>query len=121
DSWEREDPYRFGPTIGEVDLHLFGEGSHRQLWNVLGARVRVLDGIAGTGFAVWAPNAKRVSVVGHFCRWDGRVYPMRSMGGGGVWELFLPGVGAGDLYKFEIITSSGTPRVKSDPFARMYE
>src|SRR5215212_1540795 len=93
--WEREDPYRFLPTIGDVDLHLFNEGTHRRLWEVLGAHPRVVDGVAGTSFAVWAPNARRVSVVGDFNGWDGRVHPMRRLGGSGVWELFVPGVGDG--------------------------
>lgn len=81
DRWERDDPYRFAPTIGELDLHLLAEGRHRQLWKRLGAHPRTVDGVAGTAFAVWAPNARRVSVVGDFNGWDGRVYPMRSMGG----------------------------------------
>ncbi|HEX6632199.1 MAG TPA: 1,4-alpha-glucan branching enzyme, partial [Gemmatimonadaceae bacterium] len=121
DAWEREDPYRFPPTVGELDLHLFGEGTHRRLWRVLGAHPMTIDGVAGTRFAVWAPNARRVSVIGHFNRWDGRVYPMRSLGASGVWELFVPGVGAGDLYKYELLTREGQPRVKTDPFARMLE
>ncbi|HLV26764.1 MAG TPA: 1,4-alpha-glucan branching protein GlgB [Gemmatimonadales bacterium] len=121
ESWEREDPYRFAPTLGEMDLHLFGEGTHRRLWNVLGARVREMDGVKGTSFAVWAPNAKRVSVIGEFCGWDGRIYPMRSMGGGGVWEIFIPEVDAGEFYRFEIVAASGSLRVKTDPYARRLE
>ncbi len=121
DIWERDDPYRFAPTVGELDLHLFGEGTHRRLWSVLGARVRVVDGVRGTSFAVWAPTAKRVSVIGDFCGWDGRIYPMRSMGGGGVWEIFIPGVNEGELYRYELVTSSGALRVKTDPFARRFE
>jgi len=74
--WERDDPYRFLPTIGEIDLHLFGEGTHRRLWERLGAHVRTEDGVQGVSFAVWAPNARRVSVVGDFCGWDGRIFPM---------------------------------------------
>ena len=119
--WEREDPYRFPPAIGDLDLHLFGEGSHRRLWKVLGAHVREVDGVAGTAFTVWAPAARRVSVIGEFCRWDGRIYPMRSMGGGGVWEIFVPAVLPGSLYRFEILTAAGVLRVKTDPFARRFE
>ncbi len=116
-TWEREDPYRFLPTLGDVDLHLFNEGTHRRLWEVLGAHPRTVDGIEGTSFAVWAPNARRVSVVGDFCRWDGRLFPMRRMGSSGVYELFVPGVSPGALYKFEIKTREGMLRPKTDPFA----
>ena len=91
--WERDDPYRFLPTIGEVDIHLFSEGTHRRLWEKLGGHLRTIDGTRGVAFAVWAPNARRVSVVGDFCAWDGRVYPMRSMGSSGLWELFIPEIG----------------------------
>ena len=115
--WERDDPYRFLPTIGEIDAHLFAEGTHRRLWEKLGAHVRTIDGIRGVAFAVWAPNARRVSVVGEFCGWDGRVYPMRTIGSSGIWELFVPEIGAGALYKYEIITQAGVPRLKTDPFA----
>ena len=116
-TWERGDPYRFLPTIGELDLHLFNEGTHRRLWECMGAHVREMDGERGVSFAVWAPTAQRVSVVGDFNGWDGRLLPMRSLGGSGVWELFVPGVEAGALYKYEIRTREGVPRVKSDPFA----
>jgi 1,4-alpha-glucan branching enzyme len=115
--WERDDPYRFLPTIGEVDSHLFAEGTHRRLWEKLGAHRRTIDGTSGVAFAVWAPNARRVSVVGDFCAWDGRVYPMRTMGSSGLWELFIPEIGSGALYKYEILTADGLPRVKTDPFA----
>jgi 1,4-alpha-glucan branching enzyme len=115
--WERDDPYRFLPTIGEIDVHLFAEGTHRRLWEKLGAHVRTIDGVRGVAFAVWAPTARRVSVVGDFCGWDGRVYPMRTMGSSGVWELFVPEIGTGALYKYEIITQAGLPRLKTDPFA----
>jgi 1,4-alpha-glucan branching enzyme len=120
-NWERGDPYRFPPTVGEMDLHLFNEGTHRQLWTMLGANRRVVEGVAGTSFAVWAPNARRVSVVGDFCRWDGRVYPMRRLGASGVFELFIPGVEDGALYKFEILTRERAVRLKTDPFARKIE
>ncbi|HEY7234911.1 MAG TPA: 1,4-alpha-glucan branching protein GlgB [Gemmatimonadaceae bacterium] len=115
--WEHDDPYRFLPTIGEIDLHLFGEGTHRRLWERLGAHVRTEDGVPGVSFAVWAPNAKRVSVVGDFCGWDGRIFPMRSMGASGVYELFVPEIKPGALYKYELVTSEGLIRIKTDPFA----
>jgi 1,4-alpha-glucan branching enzyme len=121
DSWERGDPYRFLPTLGEVDLHLIGEGNHRQLWTVLGANVREHGGELGTAFAVWAPNAARVSVVGDFNGWDGRLMPMRSLGASGIWELFVPGLGVGALYKYEIKTPSGALRIKADPMAAAAE
>jgi 1,4-alpha-glucan branching enzyme len=112
-----EDPYRFWPTVGDLDLHLFNEGRHRQLWRMLGAHVREHQGVRGTSFAVWAPNARAVRVIGDFNSWDGRLHPMRTMGLSGVWELFLPGVGAGALYKFELLTQEGHLRVKADPMA----
>src|SRR5690606_591324 len=105
--WERGDPYAFLPTIGAMDLYLLGEGTHRQLYNCLGARVIEHHGVKGTAFAVWAPNAKRVSLIADFCIWDGRLLPMRSLGASGVWEIFVPGVGSGALYKFEIKAQSG--------------
>jgi len=116
-TWEREDPYRFLPTLGDTDLHLFNEGTHRRLWKHMGAHPRRIDGVNGTSFAVWAPNARRVSVVGDFCEWDGRLFPMRQMGSSGVFELFIPGVGPGLLYKYEIRTQRGDLRLKADPFA----
>ena len=118
---ERDDPYRFLPTVGDVDLHLFHEGTHRKLWEVLGAHARTIDGVAGTSFSVWAPNARRVSVVGDFTGWDGRHLPMRRVGSSGVFELFVPGVGEGDVYKFEIKTREGWIRLKTDPMARAME
>ncbi len=120
-AWERDDPYRFEPTVGEVDLHLFHEGTHRRLWEVLGAHVRILEGVAGVSFAVWAPNARRVSVVGDFARWDGRLFPMRRVAESGVFELFVPGLPAGAVYKFEIKTREGMLRLKTDPMARAME
>lgn len=116
-TWERDDPYRFLPTIGDIDLHLFNEGTHQRLWEMLGAHPRTMDGVAGVSFAVWAPNAKRVSVIGEFCGWDGRLFPMRQVGGSGVFELFVPGLTAGTLYKYELLTREGLPRVKTDPMA----
>ncbi|QQR90402.1 MAG: 1,4-alpha-glucan branching protein GlgB [Myxococcales bacterium] len=116
-TFERIDPYRFLPTIGEQDLHYFNEGTHRELWSILGAHPRRCDGVDGVAFAVWAPNAKRVSVVGDFCGWDGRLYPMRSLGSSGVFELFIPGVPAGSFYKFELVSQSGRLQLRADPFA----
>src|SRR3954447_23635356 len=112
-----EDPYRFLPTVGELDIHLLGEGRHEELWERLGAHVREVDGVMGTAFAVWAPAARAVSVVRDFNYWDGRLHPMRSMGSGGVWELFLPGVGEGAKYKYEILAPDGEIRLKADPVA----
>ncbi|HVJ17975.1 MAG TPA: 1,4-alpha-glucan branching protein GlgB [Polyangiaceae bacterium] len=120
-SFERDDPYRFLPTLGELDLHLIGEGNHRRLWEVLGSHVRVIDGVQGTAFAVWAPGARRVSVIGDFNRWDGRVLPMRALGASGVFELFVPGIGVGSLYKYEIKTENGDLRIKADPLGREME
>ena len=120
-TWERDDPYRFLPTLGDVDLHLFNEGTHRRLGDRLGARVLTIDGVRGTAFAVWAPAARRVSVVGDFCRWDGRLLPMRQLGSSGVFELFVPDLGAGALYKYEILTREGVIRMKTDPLAAAYE
>ncbi len=118
---EGEDPYRFLPSLGELDLHLINEGRHEQLWTALGSRVMTHQGVAGTRFAVWAPNARGVRVVGDFNYWEGTGHPMRSLGSSGVWELFVPGVGEGALYKFEILTGDGEHRVKADPMARRTE
>ena len=112
-----EDPYRFWPTLGELDLHLVGEGRDEALWHHLGAHVREHQGVAGTSFAVWAPNARAVRVVGDFNGWDGRVNPMRSLGVSGVWELFVPGVEPGAHYKYELLTRQGHLRLKADPMA----
>jgi 1,4-alpha-glucan branching enzyme len=111
------DPYSFPPTLGDVDVHLIGEGRHRRLHTKLGAHRYVTRGVEGTGFAVWAPNAKSVRLVGDFNSWDGRLNPMRMMGSSGVWELFLPGVGDGALYKFEILTADNRIVLKTDPYA----
>jgi 1,4-alpha-glucan branching enzyme len=88
--WEHDDPYRFLPTLGELDLHLISEGTHERLYDVLGGHPRTVDGVAGVAFAVWAPGARGVRIVGDFDRWDGRLMPMRSLGASGVWELFIP-------------------------------
>ncbi|HEX5970464.1 MAG TPA: 1,4-alpha-glucan branching protein GlgB [Gemmatimonadaceae bacterium] len=117
-TWERGDPYRFPPVVGELDLYLFREGTHRRLWEMLGAHLRTMDGDEGTAFTVWAPNARRVSVIGDWCHWDGRQFPMRRLGDSGLWELFIPGVQENALYKFEIATREGELRVKTDPVAR---
>ncbi|HPG27529.1 MAG TPA: 1,4-alpha-glucan branching enzyme, partial [Myxococcota bacterium] len=114
---ETEDPYRFEARPSDVDLYLFAEGSHRGLQHVLGAHPCTIDDVTGVRFAVWAPRARRVSVVGGFCRWDGRRLPMRRCGPSGVFELFVPGVSDGELYKFEIKTRSGALRTKTDPLA----
>jgi 1,4-alpha-glucan branching enzyme len=112
-----DDPYRHWPTLGDLDLHLYNEGRHRRLWEVLGAHPRAHEGVAGTAFAVWAPNARAVRVVGDWNFWDGRVHPMRSLGNSGVWEIFLPGVAPGARYKYEIITADERLTLKADPFA----
>ena len=109
------DAYSFGPILGEQDLHFFGEGNHRHLWKCLGAHLCDIDGVAGATFAVWAPNAHRVSVVGDFNAWDGRTNPMRNRNG--VWEIFLPGIGTNEHYKFELVGADGSLITKSDPFA----
>ncbi|MFD7407202.1 1,4-alpha-glucan branching enzyme [Streptomyces sp. NPDC059866] len=118
---EVHDPYRFLPALGELDLHLIREGRHEQLWQALGAEPMTHQGVAGTRFTVWAPNARGVRVTGDFCCWDGTAYPMRSMGASGVWELFLPGIGEGTRYKFEITSRYGGRFLKADPMARRTE
>ncbi|MFF9771575.1 1,4-alpha-glucan branching enzyme [Streptomyces sp. NPDC014636] len=118
---EVQDPYRFLPALGELDLHLIGEGRHEQLWRALGAEPMVHQGVAGTRFTVWAPNAQGVRVAGDFTYWDGTQYPMRSLGASGVWELFLPGIGEGTRYKFEITSRHGHRFLKADPMARCAE
>jgi 1,4-alpha-glucan branching enzyme len=120
-----DDPYRFLPTLGELDLHLIREGRHEELWRVLGANVLNHESgwgqVTGTAFAVWAPNARAVRVVGDFNYWDGRAHPMRSLGASGVWELFVPDVGDGCHYKFEILTPDGRWIQKADPLATRAE
>jgi 1,4-alpha-glucan branching enzyme len=113
----QDDPYRHLPTLGEFDLHLIAEGRHEQLWRVLGSQARE----TGTAFAVWAPNARGVRLVGDFNFWDGRGHPMRSLGGAGIWELFIPGVGPGAHYKYSICGPDGVWREKADPMARLAE
>lgn len=116
-TWENESPYRFPPTLGPQDLYFVAEGKHYRLYEKLGAHPMEIDGVSGIAFAVWAPNAKRVSVVGGFNRWDGRLFPMRSMGSTGIWEIFIPGIAQGELYKYEIKTKSNELRIKTDPYA----
>jgi 1,4-alpha-glucan branching enzyme len=116
-TYRYDDPYRAWPTIGDLDLHLFAEGRHRRLWQMLGAHPRINDGRAGVSFAVWAPNARAVRVVGDWNYWDGRLHPMRLLGSMGVWELFIPGVGAGAHYKFELVAADGRLILKTDPMA----
>src|SRR6185436_9382109 len=115
------DPYSFLPTLGELDLHLALEGRHEHLYEKLGAHVREIDGVVGTAFAVWAPSARSVSVVGDFNDWDGRIHPMRSLGASGIWELFVPGVEEGKAYKFELRTASGDVQLRADPLAQATE
>ncbi|MFE3835734.1 1,4-alpha-glucan branching protein GlgB [Pseudogemmobacter sonorensis] len=115
-AWEFEDPFRFGPVLGEMDEYLLGEGTHRRLWQVLGAHLVTHEGVAGVHFAVWAPNAERVSVVGDFNTWDGRRHPMRRRGPTGVWEIFVPGLTEGETYKYEIRGPGGALLpLKADP------
>src|SRR5467141_4151379 len=119
--YSMRDPYQYGPIMGEIDLHLFSEGQHWQLYEKFGAHLRKTGDAAGVYFAVWAPNAQRVSVVGDFNGWDGRVNPMRKLLGSGVWELFVPGVGEGAHYKYEIRELHGRVRLKTDPCGFFFE
>ncbi|GHG97996.1 1,4-alpha-glucan branching enzyme [Streptomyces lanatus] len=118
---ETEDAYRFLPALGELDLHLIGEGRHEELWKALGAEPMTHQAVTGTRFTVWAPNARGVSLAGTFNFWDGTGYPMRSLGGTGIWELFVPGIGEGELYKFEITRPDGSKTLRADPLARRTE
>jgi 1,4-alpha-glucan branching enzyme len=115
------DPYSFLPTLGEMDLFLFGKGDERRLYEKLGAQLRKIDGVPGTSFAVWAPNAQRVSVVGDFNEWDAHCHQMRPLGLSGVWEIFVPGVGQGQHYKFEVRNAQGKIVLKTDPFGFFFE
>ncbi|HEY3885942.1 MAG TPA: hypothetical protein VGL62_12075, partial [Vicinamibacterales bacterium] len=119
---EIDDPYRYGRVITDFDLYLFGEGKHTRIYDRLGAHLTRLGETAGAHFAVWAPNAERVSVVGDFNGWDGRVHPMRSLGASGVWEIFIPGIPDGQRYKFEIRSrASGELLLKTDPYGFRFE
>jgi len=112
------DPYRHAPTIGELDLHLIGEGRHERLWEVLGARAHLIEGEIGISFAVWAPHARAVRVVGEFNGWNGDGHALRSMGSSGIWELFVPGVSPGGTYKYQILTAQDSWILKADPMAQ---
>ena len=116
-SWEFDDPFSFGPVLGALDDHLLIEGTHQTLYQRLGAHSITLDGVQGVHFAVWAPHAWRVSVVGDFNAWDGRRHPMRKRIDSGLWEIFAPGIGEGTVYKFEIAAADGRLQpLKADPF-----
>jgi len=121
----QDDPYRHAPTLGELDLHLIGEGRHEELWKILGAHTRayrsVFGPVNGTSFAVWAPSARGVRVIGDFNHWDGQAHPMRSLGSSGVWELYVPDVGDGTNYKFEVLGADNVWRRKADPMAQYTE
>ena len=116
-TWDCEDTYRFGRVLTDYDLYLLGEGSHYRNYEKLGSHLMTVDGVAGCHFAVWAPNADRISVVGAFNDWDGRRTVLRNLGASGIWEVFVPNVAEGDLYKFEIRARDGRLLVKSDPYA----
>ena len=115
--FELRDAYAFWPTLGEIDLHLAGEGRHEELWRRMGAHEIDVEGVSGTAFAVWAPNARSVRVIGEFNSWDGRLHPMRMLGGSGIWELFVPDVGNGTFYKYEVLTAQGQTVTRADPYA----
>jgi len=119
--YRTRDPYSFLPTISDFDLYLFNAGDARRIYRHLGAHLRIIDGVPGTSFAVWAPCAKRVSVIGTFNNWHGRVHQMRMLGASGVWEIFIPGVKQGDLYKFELVDPQGNLRIKTDPYGFFFE
>ena len=116
-SWHTYDPYAFSPTISEYDRYLFGEGNHYEIYEKLGAHLITFEGAKGVSFAVWAPNAKSVSVIGNFNGWDTRRHPMRLLGQSGIWELFIPGLAAMDQYKFHVVQSTGKQVDKCDPYA----
>lgn len=119
---EKDDPYRFEQVLGDIDIHLLNEGTHRKLYDVLGAHQRVVDGVAGVAFSVWAPNASRVSVVGDFNDWDGRRHSMRRLGHSGFWDIFIPGIPARTKYKFELKDSAGNLLpLKADPVGSQAE
>ncbi|GMA91884.1 hypothetical protein GCM10025869_24130 [Homoserinibacter gongjuensis] len=119
--WVADDPYRFVPSIGEIDLFLWGEGRHEQLWHVFGAHLKQHEGVEGAGFVVWAPHAQAVRVIGDFNSWSGSGHAMRRLDDNGVWELFVPGLAAGGVYKYELLTASGVWVTRADPMARFTE
>ena len=116
-----DDPYRFGRVISDYDLHLFGEGTLREVYDRLGAHPMTLGGVDGVHFGIWAPNAQRVSIIGDFNEWDGRAHPMRRLVPSGVWELFVPDLAEGERYKFEVRTTAGHLLHKIDPYGRFFE
>src|ERR1051325_1220144 len=118
---EIDDPYRYGRVLTDFDLHLFGEGTHHRVFEKLGAHRITIGSTTGVHFAVWAPNADRVSLVGDFNGWDGRVNPMRLLAPAGVWEIFIPDLPDGENYKFEIRTKAGDILKKADPFGFFFE
>ena len=120
-TYEVHDCYAFLPTVGDLDMHLFATGDHHELYNLLGSRILEVNGIKGTRFTVWAPNAKRVSVIGNFNSWDGRRHLMRSLGSTGIWEIFIPKLSEGEYYKFEIKDQNDHIFTKQDPIAQQYE
>lgn len=120
-TWRGRDPYSFEPQLSDLDIYLFNEGTHYEIYRKLGAHPMTVDGVDGIYFAVWAPNAKRVSVVGNFNIWDGRICPMRRLNQSGIFELFMPGIQVGELYKYEIKTKLGEIFLKADPYANMAE
>ena len=120
-TYPADDPYRYLPSLGEIDLHLIAEGRHEQLWEVLGAHTRTYGTTTGVAFAVWAPNARGLRVKGDFNGWDGSSHPMRSLGGSGVWELFVPDIGVGTRYKFAVLGADSVWRDKADPMAQQTE
>ncbi|MBI1292142.1 1,4-alpha-glucan branching protein GlgB [bacterium] len=119
--WVTPDPYNFLPSLGDLDIYLHGEGNHLHAYRKFGAQYREMNGVWGVAFCLWAPNARRVSVIGEFNHWDGRLHPMRSMGSSGVWELFVPGAMPGMGYKFEILTQDHNLRYKADPYAFAFD
>ncbi len=125
EAWVADDPYRHLPTVGELDLHLISEGRHERLWEVLGSKILTISGnmglTQGAAFALWAPNARAVRVIGDFNHWSGEAHAMRNMGSSGVWELFIPGVETGTKYKYEILTKSGQWISKIDPLGKYFE
>jgi 1,4-alpha-glucan branching enzyme len=120
-SYEVDDPYRFGQVLSDFDLHLFSEGTHYRAWEKFGSHRLSSGGVTGVHFAVWAPNAQRVSVVGDFNRWDGRVHPMRRLIPSGIWEIFIPDLPDGACYKYEVRTPAGHLLEKADPYGRRFE
>ncbi|WP_167041673.1 1,4-alpha-glucan branching protein GlgB [Salinibacterium sp. ZJ454] len=121
DRWTADDPYRFVPTVGDIDLYLWGEGRHEQVWQVLGSHHRPHEDVDGTAFSVWAPHARAVRVIGDFNSWNGEQHAMRRLDDNGIWELFVPALTAGNTYKFEILTAAGEWVQRADPMAQFTE